>query len=393
MYLAAATAPGSTHINPGQPGKINSQDVYCQLAVPGGHIVVLCDGCGSQPFSGTGADIAAHVIAHAVSQELSRVATIHDLDWSLITDDVLRTLRRAARVFALNGSAPALEQAVVSRFLFTALVIVVVDNVAEVRSCGDGIVIVDDEVLELEIPLVNAPPYLGYLLLENSAYHTDELRHHLGLVHVRSVDLSSLSKGLIVGTDGMKPLLSEDLHHPALAEPRLLQRWLNVQTSECIQAGTFRPGKCHDDVTLVIIRTDETQATLVEARREVTELKQRVGQLQQDVAQISDEAKRNRIGRTEAEARLDTLNKELKTLKVKAEEADVLAAQITALQKIVDTMRQGNVATSAPLFGLLQEFMKMWAPPANLVFPAPPARPAVQSVPGKSYRVPVKVRS
>jgi len=143
---------------------------------------------------------------------------------------------------------------------------------------------------------------------------------------------------------------------------------------------------------MIVIRTDETQAKLVEERREVTELKQRVGQLQHDLAQISDEAKRNRMGRIEAETRLGTLNDELKVLKVKAEEADVLAAQISALQDIVDTMRKGNVATTTPLLGMLQEFMNMWAPATKLVLPVASPRPVVRSVPSKKgYKVPVKV--
>ena len=306
MHIATATATGSAHINPGQPGKINNQDALVVKKLANGHIVVLSDGCGSQPISGIGADIGANIIARVIDQHLSKISSLKQINWGSITKDVQDNLRLGVNLFTSNNSAD-LESVVVERFLFTVMIVITTDNLAMIVSFGDGIVIIDDKVISIESPILNSPPYLGYMLLKDSAYHTKKLSSYLAFSVVKTIDLSKLKKGLIVGTDGLKDLMHEDLHHPSLVQPKTLQRWLNALTSEKIHNGSFITGKCSDDVSMVIIRTDKAQDRLLKSRREVAELKREIARLQSELTTAVESLKKAEASREETEKNLADL--------------------------------------------------------------------------------------
>lgn len=343
-YIVTATAPGARHVNPGQPGKINNQDAIAQAEAPNGSVIVLCDGCGSQPHSGTGADIGAHVIARVVAAGLARCRTPEQLDWDGLGDRVQGELRRAIRLFAPNDTVPAFERAVVERFLFTSLVVVVGGNgTVVVASLGDGLIVIDEEITILSPPIPNAPPYLGYLFLQESAYHANKLRSWLRFSVNATVDLRALKSGLIVGTDGLEPLIGEDLHHPALAQPKSLQRWLNAQSAERLHEGAFVPGKCPDDVSLVIIRTAEAQQRLVESRREVAGLKQETARFRERIASTEEALKRGDVPWGQSEERIAALKQELAQLAARvhgAQQPELLEAELASLTADVENLHE-----------------------------------------------------
>lgn len=277
-------------MNPGQPGKTNNQDAVVHRAYDRGCIAVLCDGCGSQQHSGTGADLGANIIANVLAEHLS-VWPVAELDWLTVTDDIVRALRAAVAVFVPQADPAAFASVVMERFLFTALVCIVDGDTAVVMAFGDGVVITDKDTHIIESPVRNTPPYLGYLLLNHTAYHTEELRPHLAFAEVRTVALSRLTHGLIVGTDGLQGLLEADLHHPTLVQTSALQRWLNVEATERFVEGGFVAGKCQDDVSLVIVRTEAAQQRLLEQqeRRVAKRSKQEIARLQAQVARLTEE--------------------------------------------------------------------------------------------------------
>ena len=244
-------------------------------------------------ISGIGADIGANIIARVIDQHLSKISSLKQINWGSITKDVQDNLRLGVNLFTSNNSAD-LESVVVERFLFTVMIVITTDNLAMIVSFGDGIVIIDDKVISIESPILNSPPYLGYMLLKDSAYHTKKLSSYLAFSVVKTIDLSKLKKGLIVGTDGLKDLMHEDLHHPSLVQPKTLQRWLNALTSEKIHNGSFITGKCSDDVSMVIIRTDKAQDRLLKSRREVAELKREIARLQSELTTAVESLKKPR---------------------------------------------------------------------------------------------------
>lgn len=357
MHVATATAMGSAHVNAGQPGKVNNQDALAMRESDKGLIAVLCDGCGSQPHSGTGADIGANIIAQIINTHLHRVGKVERLDWNKITADITQLLKKEIDKFTLDGSTLAFEKAVVERFLFTAIVLVVVGDTAIVASFGDGVVIIDDEVINIESPILNSPPYLGYLLVKNNAYHTTEFSSYLKFSVIRTLQLSSLSKGVVVGTDGLSKLVDEDLHHPALVQPKALQRWINVQTSEKISNGSFIQGRCHDDVTLIIVRTDEAQNRLFENRSKIAELKQIISGLENLIKEIKSQLDRTNLTLSEAEVKIKDLEEKLSEAATKAEEIKSFETKIAGLKEIVDGMRQDLPRKAKPVMIAVDKFL------------------------------------
>lgn len=289
MLYSTATAVGSKHVNPGKPAKMNNQDVLVFREHPQGLVVVICDGCSEQPSSGVGADIGANLTAKIVSRELEKHGDVTLIDWVEVTQQLRIDLMAVATIMARDYDTESFERMVAERFLFTTLVAVVHDDHIVVAALGDGLVIEDDKVHVIEPPIPNSPPYIGYLLLRDTGYHSPEFVSHLQFRPVLDCKMSELQKGVIVATDGLKPLLQEDLHHPALlAGPRNLQRWLNVQTTEKVENDTIVPGRCDDDVTFVIFRTEEQQRQLMTLRLAVVEFLQKLKVIEDRLKTLSN---------------------------------------------------------------------------------------------------------
>ena len=168
MHVSSATAPGSAHINPGRPGKMNNQDAVAVVTVPKKEIIiaVLCDGCGSEPASEVGANIGAHLIAREIKNSLlaANDPSIRTIDWGRFSNAFSLLLKDAIALFVKDKGVAAFEEEAQRHFLFTALILIVVKNQAIIVSFGDGVVMIDDEVIKLEPPIKNTPPYCSYTL-------------------------------------------------------------------------------------------------------------------------------------------------------------------------------------------------------------------------------------
>lgn len=280
MLHAYASVPGSDHIAPGQPNKINKQDAIAVVPYERGFVAVICDGCGSTPRSDIGADFGSHVLAQQVHDLC--VATpkgpAPKFDWTAITDRFLETLKRYASQYVSPDDQPAFDQLVHDRLLFTAIITIQWDSTTIVAACGDGLVKVDDELTWLEPPLRDAPPYLGYRLMRDSAYHRGDLRGHLEIREVMRVNHTMVKNAICVGSDGALPLTDDpDLYHPGLLmAPGAFARWVASKTSERFTGSGFGLGVCRDDATILLIRSSRAQKTLEIERSEIKELKDRV---------------------------------------------------------------------------------------------------------------------
>src|SRR5581483_9154475 len=121
MILSTATAPGASHIRPGRPGKLNNQDAIAMRSHGNTRVVVLADGCGSQPHSEVGADIGANLAANLILKQIKKNNAV---DWDALASELCEALVPFIEVF----DARTFDEAILNRFMFTVIAVVVHRN-------------------------------------------------------------------------------------------------------------------------------------------------------------------------------------------------------------------------------------------------------------------------
>ena len=242
--LAAGSVAGASHRASGR----NNQDASCTLSSPEALIAVVADGCGSGRHSEAGAQIGARLTVEALRRHPGEAGVEATLELARL--DVLAHLRTLAD--ALGGDLPRLVE---DSLLFTLLGAIVTAEGAWVFGLGDGVVAVNGGV-EVETCEDNAPPYLGYALLEDSSQWRFRVHRRIPAAELTS---------LVIGTDGITPLVGprfgelwrDDRH---FRNPQALSRRLTQLARETprVDWEARRMGReralLTDDATLVVIR-------------------------------------------------------------------------------------------------------------------------------------------
>jgi hypothetical protein len=241
--LASASVGGASHRASGR----NNQDALCTFSSPEALIAVVADGCGSGRHSEVGAQLGARLTVEALRRHLVGEPVLEAALERTRLDvlDHLRTLTSA-----MGGD---LARLVEDSLLFTLLGAVVTTEDVLVFGLGDGVVAVNDDV-HIESYEDNAPPYLGYALLEDGF----PLRVHR---RIPAADLSSL----VIATDGIAPLVGPRFRElwrddRYFRNPQALSRRLTQLARETprIDWEARRVAReralLTDDATLVVIR-------------------------------------------------------------------------------------------------------------------------------------------
>lgn len=229
----AASVIGREHVRLGR----NNQDGFSVCQSGDVTVAVVTDGCSSQPSSEVGARLGARFLATWVADR----AHARGVTASLVTDAtdaLVAWLYGLAR--GLDARPDGFSAVVADHLLFTFLCAVARDGRALVFGLGDGVVLVDGEVLCLDAGADNAPPYAAYRLVGG------QLEPQLHLI--------GAAERVVVATDGLTSLsrrtpatLRALADEPACwKNPVALQRRLNVLA----EAERFS-----DDATLAVLRT------------------------------------------------------------------------------------------------------------------------------------------
>lgn len=182
----------------------NNQDAWHVLRGPDVTVAVVCDGCGSGAYSEVGARLGASLVTSAVARHARRGT------WSFdqIRDDVVAWLRVLAN--QMDGN---LGRVIDDHFLFTVVGVVFSGHSARFFSCGDGVMIINGEVLTLGPFPNNEPPYLAYALYGDDV--TLDVR--------RTVPLDDLDHFLLgcdgAGRPGLLEVCESDRNLPGVNMP------------------------------------------------------------------------------------------------------------------------------------------------------------------------------
>jgi len=191
----------------------NNQDAHFILANPELTVALVADGCGSRSHSEVGAEIGTRILAQIIHEQYMRVfkstkVNSQSIQQSPVFWDRVR-LDLAAEVRTLaNRMGRSLTEVISEYFLFS-LVGVLIDEFQATFFClGDGYVVINGEIIEIEPLENNSPPYLAYEIIGSSLkdQSPDLLKFNL----IKSIELDNL-ENFLIGTDGIKNLiLNED---------------------------------------------------------------------------------------------------------------------------------------------------------------------------------------
>ncbi len=199
----------------------NNQDAWASAEHRGSQVVVVCDGCSSEKSSEVGAQLGARWLANWVAGAVGtgEGARIDEPLALRATGAMAEWVRRVAKSF--EGD---FDQAVSQYLLFTFLCAVTHQGRSLVFGVGDGVILIDDQLIGLDSGPENAPNYLAYRVLwGRGASRVATLApqvHFVGEARSR----------LVVMTDGFESVAEKvpELVSKVSANPLGLQRKLNV---------------------------------------------------------------------------------------------------------------------------------------------------------------------
>jgi len=275
--LAGGTIIGREHYQ----SKFNNQDAFSITSKQDLIVAFVCDGCGDKTTSGfseVGAHIGSQLLTLATIKAARRyLKRPHLLEknsfsfWEQIRQEVLMSIR-----FLCQQMGEDMTDMVIKYFLFTAVGVLITPEVAQFVSIGDGVMIINNQELQIGPFPDNMPPYLGYALVP-STIDPELLKFQLQ-ISLPTADLESF----LIGCDGVVDLINaENLEVPTnkkvvgpisqfwtedlfFNNPLSLTRRLTVinrdrSTLDLAQGKiNQQSGLLRDDTTLVVGRRKET---------------------------------------------------------------------------------------------------------------------------------------
>jgi Protein phosphatase 2C len=261
--IAAASVIGREHSRAAR----NNQDAFCVDACAQGLAAVVTDGCGSGSHSELGAQAGARQVVASALRLLRQGERVDGGGFlSLLRESSLELLRGLAHSLGKGGLQDCL--------LFTVVGAVVTPEHTLVFSAGDGVWALNGRVHPLGPFPGNAPPYLAYGLLPESAVpfvpqalvSTAEVESLLlGTDGVG--DLARLAEALVPERDEpVGPLSQYWREERYFRNPDALRRRLSLLARESVRVDAVShrlvrsPALLPDDTTLVVLRRRAAEA-------------------------------------------------------------------------------------------------------------------------------------
>ena len=262
LQLAGGSWIGRDHRIAGR----NNQDSWIISQDENLAICIVADGCGSGKRSEVGSQIGVQLLARAIRTAHTESAT-HTINWHEVQQHVLSHIDILARAMSVPY-----RTVIEDFFLFTVVGAVIDQQQAVFFTLGDGTIVVNENDVELRAYPDNAPPYLGYCLIQERV-NVDPALLQLQAVH--TIDTKNLDTFLLA-TDGIDDFIArEQTPLPGMPDvvgpvtqftqedryfvnPELISRRLKLVSRDW-PIDTPQPGLLHDDTTLIVGRYRDTQ--------------------------------------------------------------------------------------------------------------------------------------
>lgn len=257
----------------------NNQDSCCVILSKNAAVAIVSDGCSAEKSSEVGAFLGSRLICNALTDFLNQMGEYEGINLEQEIEKILERVRLdvLAQIRVLVNSMPGnLNQNIEGGFLFTAIGCLVSRYYSAFFSIGDGLIIVNDETLELGPFPGNAPPYFCYPIVD-----PEKLPEGCAgqcKFRIKKIVETKKVKSVILGTDGLKDVkLAEGKKIPGVddtveplsqfvendryfSNPQAIQRRLTMMSRNTQHIDWERGkiakenGLLPDDTTLVAIR-------------------------------------------------------------------------------------------------------------------------------------------
>jgi serine/threonine protein phosphatase PrpC len=205
----------------------NRQDFAHSHQTPELLVATVCDGCGESKYSEVGSTLIGTYVVNFMRN-------LHSSNIKFDNSDRLKDLleyeldlfikRLLGILFFDDAQVPERISFVNEMLLSTCLFTVVVDNKVIVGNCGDGVVIINKQVREIQQS--GKPEYIAYKTIPKEVL--DKKPSELGFFDIFVFDESSIDS-IIIGTDGIQPLIDNKLDSQLYGtQKRQLQRKFNL---------------------------------------------------------------------------------------------------------------------------------------------------------------------
>jgi hypothetical protein len=250
--IAGGSVAGRSHA---LSGRCN-QDAYALRADGDCLVAAVCDGCGSGAHSEVGAQLGARLVTALLVRRLAAGASLADASsWDALRTDVLEALRPAA-----IAAGEPMAKTVSDLLLFTIVGVAISGDSGAVFAAGDGFAAIDGEICQLGPFPGNAPPYLGYGLLDGAPAPGFSIVRTFAANDVRHVLIGTDGAAALADIDGgrmLRDLWENDRHfenRDALRRTLALHNREETRPIWAERRFERKRGLFEDDATVVIVR-------------------------------------------------------------------------------------------------------------------------------------------
>lgn len=194
--IAGASVQGRNHRETNR----NNQDSFYYLN-ENELVGIVCDGCGSGKHSEVGAKIGASIVANEIKRVMGKA------DKGAKPEILLKQVRdnvSALLLILINSIGDKLRRVINDYFLFTIVGFFGLGDEIVFFILGDGVIIVNGEIMKIGPFENNEPPYLAYSLCETSLKNG---KSALDFKIVKVIKIDDF-KSALIGTDGVADLIN-----------------------------------------------------------------------------------------------------------------------------------------------------------------------------------------
>lgn len=199
----------------------------------------VCDGCGESKYSEVGASLMSLMIVNYLRH--FQTCLFHESFKKRLEEEFACCFKAIERAVYIDYSQTSEKVGFVKDFLLsTCLFCVLLEDKIVVGNCGDGVIIIDDKINNIDQS--GKPEYIAYKSVPKEALDTPSTE--LDFFNIQIFEQSNVNR-IIIGTDGIQPLVDKGLTSQLYnTQKRKLQRKFNVWQNE----GLFA-----DDATCIVI--------------------------------------------------------------------------------------------------------------------------------------------